>query len=851
MNATITKLVDIARHLAAIQLEGVLDYAGFSNADKNVGAHLAHIVAVDPSDFESVQSLASLVAMKYSRQTQALVDDATFQEFRALAKGAKVTPAQREAARNTVVAQGDHHPKFGNRLLLSFQFNSEFAFAIKDNAPGIRAFSGPDGFKWPVRAEYIENVIAALKRVGAKIVGNIDLEDIGAEAHPDRIVHADMLHGATTIQLWTPAFDGPVVNVIKMLPQVERRYNGETRKWTISAFRLNEVIELLEALPGEPVDVCELKALRSSVPVVAAGGERLAISDDEIDLDLDSTTLRDYQKAGVEFLAQPLTPVRSKVDKGASLRGMILGDDMGLGKTMQAIIAADRVAGPNGSVLIIAPATVKTVWKREIAKWLPNPGTVHVVDGQKCKGCKHGSLMHTQGPCIAKIENETGKVIKKEFREVEDAKGDKSIVKINWHYCDCTEAPLGGPSREARWNIINFDIAGDWYSQLETIGYDVMVVDEAHYAKNRESVRSKVIVGGKIPFVHRQDGKDTRDVKAIAVSGLASIARKRVFILSGTPMTNRTRDLFNLLRAVGHPLGKNYKFFADRYCDPEVILGKTGRKFGVAYNGSSNVDELREKIAPIFLQRKAEDYLHELPGRQLQWIAVDVDIKEYVRVMKEYHARREAGELSTSEDHLALLSEARMCAALSKVGATIDRAEAALEEGHKVIIGSVYTRVTDKLIEHFKDRAVAFVGSKSQKEKDAAVDAFQADPKKQVFIGTYTNGQSAATGITLTAGSVVIVNDFDWVPANIKQFYKRADRMGQKKFVNVIFMLAAGTFDEDMAIGLESKLENVNAFEGVSGNLFEDLVERLASAPQNTEVRQVMESRFQGAKAAA
>jgi SNF2 family DNA or RNA helicase len=91
-----------------------------------------------------------------------------------------------------------------------------------------------------------------------------------------------------------------------------------------------------------------------------------------------------------------------------------------------------------------------------------------------------------------------------------------------------------------------------------------------------------------------------------------------------------------------------------------------------------------------------------------------------------------------------------------------------------------------------------------------------------------------------------VINDLDWVPANIVQLYKRADRMGQKKFVNVYFVIACGTFDEEMQVMLESKLAVVNEFEEVQGSLFLDLIARLAVAPQNPEVRQAYEQRMMG-----
>ncbi len=529
---------------------------------------------------------------------------------------------------------------------------------------------------------------------------------------------------------------------------------------------------------------------------------------------------------------------------------------MGLGKSIQSIMAADILA-KDGRILCLVPATLKINWQREIVKWLGvDKHTIHIVSGKECRECKHGAVMHTRGPCLAKIDIHTGKTIKLETRTNSKT---KKVEKIEWRYCDCQEPPRGGPNTSARWNIVNYDIAADWYDALINLDYDVLIVDEAHFAKNRDSIRSKVIVGGKIPKLRRQTKSDKRDTSLCIVDGLAMHA-DRVFMLSGTPITNRVSDLFNLLRAIGHPLGRNFKYFANRYCDPTPIKGKY-KTFGIDYSGASNMEELRRAVEPIFLQRKAEECLTELPGRQLSWIATEVDTREYMKVMKDYQKRREAGELSSKQDHLSILNEARMCTAMSKVPASIDRIEEALEAGKKVLVGTVSSRVAEKFIEYFSsataekkwgaNSVVAFIGSKTDKEKQQAVDQFQDDPTKRVFVGTYTNGQSAATGLTLTKASVVLINDFDWVPSNIRQFYKRADRMGQLQFVNVIFMLAAGTFDEMLAPKLEAKVSIVNAFESVQGDLFDDLLEGLEAAPQNEEVAETFRAKLDAAKKVA
>ena len=75
------------------------------------------------------------------------------------------------------------------------------------------------------------------------------------------------------------------------------------------------------------------------------------------------SSLRDYQKEGVKFLA--------------SGRRKLLLDDPGLGKTVQAIRAFNLIGAKK--VLIVCPAPVKNMWATEINKWSLTKHKVQVI----------------------------------------------------------------------------------------------------------------------------------------------------------------------------------------------------------------------------------------------------------------------------------------------------------------------------------------------------------------------------------------------------------------------------------------------------------------------------------------
>ena len=63
-----------------------------------------------------------------------------------------------------------------------------------------------------------------------------------------------------------------------------------------------------------------------------------------------------------------------------------------------------------------------------------------------------------------------------------------------------------------------------------------------------------------------------------------------VHCLTGTPLTNRPRDLFPLLQLVRHPLGRSFLSFAKRYCDAYR------NDYGWVADGASNIEELTVEL---------------------------------------------------------------------------------------------------------------------------------------------------------------------------------------------------------------------------------------------------------------
>jgi SNF2 family DNA or RNA helicase len=188
-------------------------------------------------------------------------------------------------------------------------------------------------------------------------------------------------------------------------------------------------------------------------------------------------------------------------------------------------------------------------------------------------------------------------------------------------------------------------------------------------------------------------------------------------------------------------------------------------------------------------------------------------IKEYNQLWDDYLLKREAegkknGNIQKDLVELILL---RQFIAAQAIPYTIEMAENAIEMGRKVIIFTSFTEELEILQHHFGKLAVKHNGPMTTLAKQKSVDAFQQNDKVKVFIG---NIKSAGVGITLTEGTVVIFNSFDWVPGNNEQAEDRAFRIGQKNDVNVYYQLFVDTISTRMWFMLKNKKEVIATIMG-------------------------------------
>jgi len=372
-------------------------------------------------------------------------------------------------------------------------------------------------------------------------------------------------------------------------------------------------------------------------------------------------------------------------------------------------------------------------------------------------------------------------------------------LKINWqreieNYTDRSVYISEGKnfSIEHDFVIVNYDILKNFYDlkgkteSLITQGnFDLIILDEAHYVSNGQAARTKLV-------------------------NSFSKNCERVWLLTGTPMTNRPMNYFNLLSLIESPVSQNWMAYAIRYCQGYQFMAGKRKIWNVS--GASNLEELRDRTSRQVLRRLKTEVL-DLPEKIITPIYLRLKSKLYEGLMGEYYDwyNKNPDESTSLTVQFSKLMKVRQVIAEEKVKDTIELAENILEQDKKVIIFTNFTDTLNQIAEHFGKIAVKLDGSTSKPQRQYAVDQFQDNEKIKVFVG---NVKAAGVGITLTAAEAVIINDLSFVPGDLAQAEDRAYRYGQKNSVSVYYPIFDNSIEGIIYDMVNHKKQNINTVMG-------------------------------------
>lgn len=405
----------------------------------------------------------------------------------------------------------------------------------------------------------------------------------------------------------------------------------------------------------------------------------------------------------------------------ASKKASLLADEPGLGKTIQTV-GVINVCNLK-KILIICPASLSYNWKNELNKWLKEPLKIQIV--------KTGS---------------------------DTIKLDSNVIIASY----------------------GLTVSENILEQIKKIDvWDLVAIDEAHYLKNFQAQRTKIILG-----------KETFLSKA-----------KKIMLLTGTPILNRPIEIYPLLKTLfPQVLGKyaKYQEFTKRYCNGHM----TATGWNVTANtkwdvsGSSNETELKEKLKQIMIRRFKKDVIKDLPDKIYQVIDLyssDSQLQEIINREKLVYDDLQNSGL----DLYAAMATVRRELGEAKIPEIVKHVKMLMKSGiEKLVIFAHHKEVIRQLSEELEEyKPVVMTGETSSKERQNVVDFFQNKKEHQIFIG---NMISAGVGITLTAASHVVFAEFSWSPAEIQQAIDRCHRIGQKNCVIAQFLTIQNSLDSHM-----------------------------------------------------
>ncbi|MGY1623989.1 DEAD/DEAH box helicase [Geodermatophilus sp. SYSU D00965] len=431
----------------------------------------------------------------------------------------------------------------------------------------------------------------------------------------------------------------------------------------------------------------------------------------------------------------------------AGHRTFLLADEPGLGKTAQALLAAE--AADAYPLLVVVPNVVKTNWAREADLWTPHrPATVVQGNGDTVDG----------------------------FAD---------IVVVNYEVLD----------RHVGW--------------LGDFGFRGMVVDEAHFIKNKSSQRSQHVL-------------------ELSDRIRARTARPLLMALTGTPLINDIEDFRAIWQFLGwiddsKPLGDLMDaleetgltpadpgfYAAARRCVIDRGIVRR-RKVDVA----ADIPARRIADLPVELdgpagrsiraaerdlaRRMVARYESVLAGRPSDAVVEGIDADLVRRVAK---AELKDATTTTGENVFSMMRRIGQ----AKAGLAADYAAQLARSAGKVVFFAKHVDVMDAAEEAFARQGVRFSsirGDQTPSVRQRNIDAFVEDSDVAVAVCSLT---AAGVGLNLQVASNIVLAELSWTDAEQTQAIDRSHRIGQTEPVTAWRIIAAQTLDARIAGLIDSK----------------------------------------------
>jgi SWI/SNF-related matrix-associated actin-dependent regulator 1 of chromatin subfamily A len=415
-------------------------------------------------------------------------------------------------------------------------------------------------------------------------------------------------------------------------------------------------------------------------------------------------------------------------------------DEPGLGKTPTAIACANEMQAKR--IVVVCPASVRIQWEKRVREWstLRDPHLYTILSGQ------HGT------------------------------------------------------SPGAHWTIISFELARNprlLRALLREGPYDLLIVDEVHYAKTVDTARSRALFGYHDKR-HQDDGQSEDRVTA----GLSSVC-ERILVLSGTPFPNRPRESYNMLHALNWAAidWLSEKAFNERFNPRALRETKDGKRFQEEAEG--RLPELQNRLRANIMCRHLESQVRDQLAYKFPEPLIDlIQVEETGAVKQALEAERMLsidpetlqgkdlpffGEVSTVRKMMGIAMAPLVAAYIRML----------LQTGSKkLVVFAWHIEVLNILGVAFGEYGCVRVdGSSTAHQKERLVKQFIEDPTIDVIIGNTLSLGVGTDGLQKVAHHVLLAEP-DWVPGNNEQPIRRLNRIGQTTRVLADMFVAPNSIAE-------------------------------------------------------
>ena len=299
------------------------------------------------------------------------------------------------------------------------------------------------------------------------------------------------------------------------------------------------------------------------------------------------------------------------------------------------------------------------------------------------------------------------------------------------------------------------------YGKVELGEWGMVVVDEAHYLKSRETQRAQTI----LPLV---------------------LAARYALLLTGTPCPNRPEEMYTLLHALRPTLAPDFTAFAARYCSPR-------RTPFCAYDtrGSDRAAELKWLLGrAIEVRRVKADVLPQLPAKLQHMLYVGADPSSRAE-MACLRGKLDAALARGSKLAQTLTMEMYRATAHAKAQSAAALVASRVLPGtvvfahHQVVLDAMQQALPPTM------RVGRIDGRSSLAHRQRVVDGMQAG---ELDVALLSMG-AAGVGLTLTRATVAYFLEIPWCPAVLRQCEDRIHRIGQESACTVYYVIAEDTLD--------------------------------------------------------